>query len=294
MYLNRSFRARTRRSATLALATAARVATISPQDPSASATGYRRSRKTLLAKTALLSTLLSFVGIAMASIDASAQTIPATSPNWAGYVAAGQGPYTYAYGSWTVPTANCGTVLGGEADANEYTWVGLDGFGSSTVEQIGTETDCWGWTGSYSAFFEFAPNGPEVITSPFSYHVNPGDLMQAWVQYNGPTSGTYTLTLDDDTQPWSFSVTKPWAGNNASAECIAEDPQGSPLLTNFGSVTMNCYVEAPSVGSTPARIGYNGEFEIFQLNMVTNGTLKATTSPLWSNMTNFTVTYDHD
>ncbi len=148
----------------------------------------------------------------------------------------------------------------------------------------------------YGAWFEFYPNGPEYITNPLtgSKLVKPGDLTQAWVQYNGSTYGTYTLTLDDDTQNWSFSVTKSWTGSNATAECIAEEPQGSILLTNFGSVTINCYVEAPSVGPAPARIGYSGQFQLLQVNMVSGSTVKAETSPLWSNLTNFTVTFLHD
>ena len=89
------------------------------------------------------------------------------------------------------------------------------------------------WTRYYHAWFEFYPNGAEYITNPLtgSKLVKPGDLMQAWVQYNGSTYGTYTLTRDDDTQNWSFSVTKSWTGSNATAECIAEEPQGSTLLT---------------------------------------------------------------
>lgn len=59
----------------------------------------RHNRKALLARTALSSTRLSFVSIAMATAGASAQTTSATSPSWAGYVATGQGPYTHVYGS---------------------------------------------------------------------------------------------------------------------------------------------------------------------------------------------------
>jgi len=55
-----------------------------------------------------------------------------SSPNWAGYVAAG-GPYTSASASWIVPGANCGNAVG----TTSATWVGIDGWGGNSVEQIG-------------------------------------------------------------------------------------------------------------------------------------------------------------
>jgi len=64
-------------------------------------------------------------------------TTKTTSPNWAGYVATG-GPYTDASGSWTVPTANCANAVG----TDSATWVGIDGSNNSTVEQIGTDSNC--------------------------------------------------------------------------------------------------------------------------------------------------------
>ena len=63
-----------------------------------------------------------------------------SSSNWAGYAATGAaGSFTSVSASWTQPTASC-------ASGSQYAafWVGLDGYTSKTVEQIGTEADCTG------------------------------------------------------------------------------------------------------------------------------------------------------
>lgn len=45
-------------------------------------------------------------------------------------------------------------------------WVGLDGYSSKTVEQIGTEADCKGATPSYYAWYEFYPKFPVINVLP--------------------------------------------------------------------------------------------------------------------------------
>src|ERR671922_218395 len=63
-----------------------------------------------------------------------------SSSNWAGYAASGSnGTFTSASASWTQPAGKC---TGGSTYA--AFWVGLDGYTSSTVEQVGTEVDCSG------------------------------------------------------------------------------------------------------------------------------------------------------
>ena len=69
-----------------------------------------------------------------------------TSSNWAGYVAAGaSGTFTSASANWTEPAGRC-TGRGGKYAAF---WVGIDGYTSPTVEQIGTEVDCSGFYPRY-------------------------------------------------------------------------------------------------------------------------------------------------
>ncbi|MGN6721755.1 MAG: G1 family glutamic endopeptidase, partial [Marmoricola sp.] len=55
-----------------------------------------------------------------------------TSSNWSGY-ATTMGPFTSVSASWTQPTVNCAAT--GKKSAYSSFWVGIDGDGSSTVEQ---------------------------------------------------------------------------------------------------------------------------------------------------------------
>jgi hypothetical protein len=69
-----------------------------------------------------------------------------TSPTWAGYAATGAaGTFTSVAANWIVPPLACN----GAATRSSYA-VGLDGDGTSTTEQIGTEGDCAGDFGLYS------------------------------------------------------------------------------------------------------------------------------------------------
>src|SRR5580700_4003897 len=64
------------------------------------------------------------------------------STNWSGYAVttATGSTFTNVNGSWIVPTANCSSS-GVQTAASSF-WIGIDGFNSSTVEQIGTDSDC--------------------------------------------------------------------------------------------------------------------------------------------------------
>jgi hypothetical protein len=153
-----------------------------------------------------------------------------TSLNWAGYAATGAaGSFTSVASGWTVPALTCNGT-----DTHSSYWVGLDGDGTSTVEQIGTEGDCDGDFPVYSAWFEMFPNAPVFFNEP----VKPGDIMESSVTAEG--AGVFMLTLFDMTQNWS-QVTEQTstAATLGSAEIIAEAPsedgQVTPL-SNFGTV----------------------------------------------------------
>jgi len=68
------------------------------------------------------------------------------SSNWAGYVAVKKdannitltNTVKYVKGSWTVPEVDCTSTPNGLT----FVWVGIDGYGSSTIEQIGTSSKC--------------------------------------------------------------------------------------------------------------------------------------------------------
>jgi len=48
---------------------------------------------------------------------------------------------TKALGSWVVPAGTCSS-----GDQYASMWVGIDGYGTDTVEQTGTKTNCVGST----------------------------------------------------------------------------------------------------------------------------------------------------
>ena len=133
--------------------------------------------------------------------------------------------------SWAQPAVTCTAT-------NTFSsfWVGLDGDGTATVEQTGTEADCDGGTPSYQGWFEMFPNAPVFFDNP----VQPGDAMSASVVAAG--GGVFTLTLTDSTQGWTQTTNQ--TSNTAqlgSAEVIAEAPSdgtGAVLpLSNFGAVS---------------------------------------------------------
>jgi hypothetical protein len=163
-----------------------------------------------------------------------------TSDNWSGYdVTAAAGAFTAVAGTWNVPTATCpsGTQYSSQ-------WVGIDGDGSPTVEQDGTDADCATGTPTYYAWYEtYGPSGtnPPVggggsVEIP-SLTINHGDSMTGTVTVSGTT---YTLAIIDNTSGQRFSIPEVWTvPERSSAEWIVERPQVNGVLsslTNFGPV----------------------------------------------------------
>lgn len=198
------------------------------------------------------------------------------SLNWSGYAATG-GRFTRVSAKWTAPKVTCSST----ATFSSF-WVGLDGDGSNTVEQTGTESDCQGGRASYFAWYEMFPKFPVTIGHP----VVPGDSMSASV--TAGTNSSFKLAISDSTQGWTFQTTKTLAGARlASAEVIAEAPssQGGVLpLANFGTVKFNSsMVNGKTIGS----------FNPDEIVMVTQGgTVKAQPSAL-SGGTAFSVKWKH-
>jgi hypothetical protein len=152
-----------------------------------------------------------------------------TSENWAGYAATGAAnSFTSVSSSWAQPAVTCG-----QTDTFSSFWVGLDGDGTPTVEQTGTEADCANGAASYQGWFEIFPDAPVFYPNP----VQPGDAMSASVVAAG--NGEFTLTLSDTTQGWQQvthqSVPSAQLG---SAEVIAEAPSNGTVLplADFGTV----------------------------------------------------------
>src|SRR6516164_3007894 len=87
-----------------------------------------------------------------------------SSTNWSGYAAfasPANSAVTAVSGTWSVPTVTPGPTPGWSSS-----WVGIDGFNSGSVEQIGTEQDITSsGTAQYYAWYEMYPKGLVQITS---------------------------------------------------------------------------------------------------------------------------------
>jgi hypothetical protein len=203
----------------------------------------------------------------------------ATSPTWAGYAATGAaGSFTSVAANWIVPPVACS----GSATQSSYA-VGLDGDGTSTTEQIGTEGDCGGDFGVYSGWFQIAPNAPVFFKNP----VKPGDAMTASVTALG--GGSFMLTLFDMTQNWTQVTQQASAAATlGSAEIVAQDAprngQAQPLshfgIVDFlGAAINNAAITAP----------------INQVTMVSAaGNTLAVPSTITGGVGNFAVGWDAD
>jgi Peptidase A4 family len=165
----------------------------------------------------------------------------AQSTNWSGYAAHGK-TYKKISASWVEPTGHCGS-----SRTWSSFWVGLDGFGSNTVEQTGSEVDCVSGHAKYYSWYEMYPAFPVNFSNP----VSPGDHFTGSVTFTG--SGHFTLVLKDTTKGWSHTIKKTLAGaKRASAEVIAEAPSstsGVLPLTNFGTMQFtNSLVDGTAIG----------------------------------------------
>lgn len=207
----------------------------------------------------------------------------ATSTNWSGYAVTG-GSYTYVHGSWTVPTATCAR---GE-NSQSSTWVGLDGWGSATVEQLGSTTGCIFGIPTYIPWTEMYP----ALPVPLNESMSPGDSMTGSVTSSG--GGTsYLLVLVDHTKGWTYSTTKAASPADAdlSAEWITERPSCPVFchdLTDFGSVTFR---DAIAVGDGTK--GPISSFAGYKAVDMDNGNLEAAVGRLSKNGESFIDRWHH-
>ncbi len=256
---------------------------------STSLLGTRRLSVLALALVALLGLASLFTAPVSASVKTGLFRVPvqalkhggvnSTSTNWSGYATTGT-TYTDVKGTWTEPTATCSS----RQTAYAAFWVGIDGDGTNSVEQIGTDSDCSRGRATYYAWYEMYPQYPVNLSNP----VSPGDSMTGEVKYNG--SGSFTLSIKDNTKGWSFSTNQTYTpAQRGSAEWIAEAPSsnsGVLPLANFGTVNFsNCTANGASISSNP-----NPDEIVMETS---GGTVKAQPSGLGSGGSSFSVTWKH-
>ncbi len=193
-----------------------------------------------------------------------------TSGNWAGYDVTGSG-FTSVSATWTQPSVQPNYSV----DTASSFWVGLDGDGSSTVEQCGTEADSTGGVVSYDAWYEMYPDYEVPIDG---MTISPGDVMTGTVTTDG--AGDFTLTISDDTTGHSYETDQySDSAPDYSAEVIAEAPTNGATgnlfpLSDFGTVDFaDCSINGQPIS----------DFDWNQIDMVdaANNAALATTTGSW-------------
>jgi Peptidase A4 family len=211
--------------------------------------GARHRALRLLAAGLLTATLLLGASPAVVSVDARAlASAPISSPNWSGYAAHRPGAqFTAVRGGWTQPMVRC--PQGGTYSSF---WIGLDGYLSDDVEQVGTGADCLqAGLPAYYAWYELYP-APRVRLGMV---IHAGDRIEAQVS---SVSGATSLSLRDLSAGRAVSVSqRSPIGPLNSAEWVVEAPSacsGSACsvlpLADFGTVPFSgCSADAAAGGS---------------------------------------------
>jgi hypothetical protein len=232
--------------------------------------------------------------------QALASVTTQTSPTWSGYVVtAPGGSVTDVKGSWKVPTAQCGLF----SLSKTSLWVGMDGDGNTTVEQIGTHSNCNSFVPQYDAWYEFFPGNQVRIKK---LKVSPGDVISAEVSYDTETA-LFTVSITDETTGQSYSASAASSSAfRASAEWIAEDPEYKfdgklypYALTDFGTVgygeddTGVTNTGYAAIGSQSGPIGSFGAdgTQVYRVVLSNNGNA-AVPSSLSSDGSSFSVKWE--
>jgi Peptidase A4 family len=221
---------------------------------------------------------------------------------WAGWVSHSPpnppGQYETASADWTVPHASCDFL----EMASSAAWVGIDGYGESTVEQIGTDSDCILGQDTYSSWWELygtPVQGGVSVDLPGNDHIHPGDQVFAQVVaghgagtpgLNIPGQGTYGFTFVNFTENWVFNAIEPSRGAlsqeppNQDAEWIVEQPSCfwvCQALAKYGHVTFTgMFVMLNTFDYPGGPILPPADFPGKSVNLVTGSTLKESGSPL--------------
>ncbi|MHB1599505.1 MAG: G1 family glutamic endopeptidase, partial [Acidimicrobiales bacterium] len=179
-----------------------------------------------------------------------------SSQNWSGYVIT-PGPFTGASGTFTVPN-----IAPTTSSSGTYTsiWVGIDGDGNTDLIQAGVQLqDFAGGTVQIFPWWEILPAMETPISSMGTVSV--GDQITVDIaqlsEATSSTSGSWSITVTDDTTGQSFTTTQAYTGGytgsaygeGATAEWIVERPQVNGAYSTLGTYS-------PTVDFT--NLGYSG------------------------------------
>jgi len=207
--------------------------------------------------------------------------------NWSGYVdtSSTHQAFTKVSGNWTTPSVTCNAE-----DQIITNWIGLDGFNSNSVEQLGTISWCFQGKPVYFTWFEMFPGNVTEVGKSLA----PGDKIAASVTRSGTS---YTLKLTDSTHPAnSFTRTATCALTkclDTSAEWISERPSFSigivpqahynAFKLTSGSVTANGHTTTIGAGPGVNSITMIDATNTYNLNTVSALTGGNAFSTTWKN-----------
>lgn len=199
---------------------------------------------------------------------------------------------TYNHLSWSPPQL---------ANTDCSIWVGIDGYTSPTVEQIGTEHTWNNGTVTHAAWFEMFPAPAFYITS---FPLVQGDIIQAIVEYQGSDQGNdvFALTIMNNTQNYFITIpseltTVPQV-DRSCVEWIVEAPAEAGLilpLANFNVIYWSgCTTTIKSNAEFITGPINDPNWQSSSITMQSAGIVRAVPSSLTNSGENFDVTWLHD
>jgi hypothetical protein len=216
-------------------------------------------------------------------------TPPVGTSFWSGYATTGS-QFSAISASWIVPSAICAPG----ANSDQTQWVGIDGFGNSTVEQDGTEVSCNRGQPYYAVWYETYgyPTTNDVGFSPTLYPVTPGDAITASVTFS---QGVWTFVIHDATAGWTATHAKTLSNpqpSQSTAEVIVEVPQ-CPDLTLCTQLAMSTTTPITFTNILITAALAAGTFSMFTpepIRAVFQGVVTTQPGPLSSDGSSFVVT----
>lgn len=184
------------------------------------------------------------------------------STNWSGYAETG-GPFTDVSGTFTVPQT---TATTGDSAVGE--WVGIDGWGDSSLIQAGVGQQYDSSTKKITdyAWWEILP----ALATPVSLPVAPGNTMT--VRIDQVTTTNWAILITNDSTGQSFTTTQAYSGPTTSAEWIVEAPESGSHIVTLAPYSPNvAFTNLAATGAATA---------LTELSIVQSGSVVSSTSTL--------------
>jgi Peptidase A4 family len=178
-----------------------------------------------------------------------------TSGDWSGYADNGRS-YTTVTARWKEPSVTCGPD-----ESMAAFWVGIDGYGSATVEQAGSLAYCYQGKPFYYTWWEMYPHNAIQIVGDSA---QAGDQIDASVTTSAIKNGTkYILRVTDTTTPGNtFTKYRDCSSKKCdsySAECVVE----APADPGSGQYPLAHFTPWTAEGATVKTAGQSGTISTF-------------------------------